>query len=294
MAGLNAPVMATDEKEILIVGSSRVHQLTWKKLPGYHVHLFSMGGLQHEDLLRIAQDNISSKTAILILVGLQVELHSRTRDRRGKAGLIYANPTPPINEIVTRLSCADYGWKTRGITTVWVAPYTPNLVLLNANRKRANNWGHSLMPYEIEMAEHFMEVIGGNRVNLIQKMRLHNLEVLELQLRPWHLTKAAGSDGLHLGYAHKRELFGHIIDDAIKMHQAGPPKPQIIELPLKPELRQAVNDVRKQKRKMRRTRAAERQIFETVAKEKALSQEKLQTSEQYGNNEPKLKKQKIA
>ena len=121
-------------------------------------------------------------------------------------------------------------------------------------------------------------------------MRLHNLEVLELQLRPWHLTKAAGSDGLHLGYAHKRELFGHIIDDVIKMHQAGPPKPQIIELPLKSELRQAVNELRKQKRKLRRTRPAERQIFENVAKEKALSQEQLQTSEQYRNNEPKLKK----
>ena len=77
------------------------------------------------------------------------------------------------------------------------------------------------------------------------------------------------------------------------MHQTGPPKPQSIEFPPKPELRQAVNEVRKQKSKMRRSRAAERQIFDTAAKEKALSQEKLQTSEQYVIDEPESKKLKI-
>ena len=84
----------------------------------------------------------------------------------------------------------------------------------------------------------------------------------------WHLTKSAGSDGLHLGAQYKRELFGEIISKAIDMQRAGPPNAQKVDLPLNPALREAVNEVRKQKRKMRRTRAAERALFDTAELEK--------------------------
>ena len=49
----------------------------------------------------------------------------------------------------------------------------------------------------------------------------------------WHLTKSAGSDGLHLGAQYKHELFGEIISEAINMQRAGPPNTQNVELPLK-------------------------------------------------------------
>ena len=52
------------------------------------------------------------------------------------------------------------------------------------------------------------------------------------------------------------------------MHRAGPPNAQKVDLPLSPALREAVNEVRKQKRKMRRTRAAERALFDTAELEK--------------------------
>ena len=79
------------------------------------------------------------------------------------------------------------------------------------------------MPYEVEMAEHFEEIIERNRINLINRMKSENLDVLELELTPWHLTKPTGSDGLHLGSVHKRQLFDKIISYAVDMHRFGPP-----------------------------------------------------------------------
>ena len=266
----------SDDRELLIIGDSRLHQLAWAKRTGFKIRLISEGGLRHEKLLKIAEENITEKTSILVLVCLQVELHSRTIDRKGKAGMVYANPTPPLDSIVTRLSCADHGWKKRGITTVWVAPYTPNLVLHNTIRKCARKWGIKLMRYEEEMAEHFMDVIEENRMKLLKKMQNHHLDVLELKIQNCHLTKSAGSDGLHLGAQYKRELFGVIISEAIEMQRAGPPNTQKVELPLNPALREAVNEVRKQKRKMRRTRAAERAIFDAAEKEKLAQVQEIQ------------------
>ena len=192
-----ANVHPNAEKKILIIRSSRIHGLEWRKRTGFNIKVFSKGGLTYAELITIVNSKICDETEILILVGLQVELHSRTMDKRGNPGLVYANPTPPIPEIVSTLGTSDYAWKTRGITVVWVAPYTPNLVLHNEVRKHARNWGR-LMPYEVEMAEHFEEIIERNRINLINRMKSENLDVLELELTPWHLTKPAGSDGLHL------------------------------------------------------------------------------------------------
>jgi len=41
------------------------------------------------------------------------------------------------------------------------------------------------MPYEVEIAEHFEEIIERNRINLINRMKSENLNVLELELTPW-------------------------------------------------------------------------------------------------------------
>ena len=106
------------DKELLIVGSSRVHGLEWGKRPGFVVRVLSYGGLTYQDLISKVDSSINSNTVALILVGLQVELHSRTVDRQGRAGLVYANPTPPISEIVTSLSSSDYGWKLNGGNTL--------------------------------------------------------------------------------------------------------------------------------------------------------------------------------
>ena len=98
-------------------------------------------------------------------------------------------------------------------------------------------------------------------------MKNENLDIFELPLLPHHLTKESGSDGLHLGADSKRDLFDQAINKAIGMHRTGPPTLKHVGLPLQPEVREAMNMARRQKRKMRRTRAAERQLFEAAAAE---------------------------
>ena len=262
-------------REILIIGSSIVHQLQWRRRTGFYIRLITVGGLTHENLINIAKENITDKTAILILVCFQVELHSRSKDRQGRAGMVYANPTPPIENIVRRVSSADHEWKAKGINTIWVAPYTPNLVRLNTVRKRARNWGYELTGYEVETAEHYMDVIEENRVKLIKTMESNHVEERSLKIQNSYLTEAAGSDGLHLSQYYKRELFGLIIDKSIKMHEAGPPIPREVGLPLTPELREAVTAVRRQKRKMQRTRAAERALFQAAREEEGSTSQKV-------------------
>ena len=269
MDELGSSSTSTD-REVLMIGSSRVRGLQWRRYPGYSIKLVSIPGLKHKDLIREVDARITDQTSILILVCLQVELHARTMSRSGQAGMIYANPTPPIDSIVSGLSCADYRWKkTHGLHVIWVAPYTPNLLLLNEVRKRARNWGRHLTDYEKEMAEHFMEVIAGNKEKLILTMRQHNLHVEELPLSQSHLTRQANSDGLHLGNQEKKMLFGAVIETAIALHKTGPANVQPVEMPLNPELREAVNQVRRQKRKMQRTRAAERELYRTAVQEKS-------------------------
>ena len=258
---------STVHKEILMIGSSRIHGLSWTARTGFNIRVISQSGLNHQELIKIANDNITTRTAFLILVGLQVELHTRIENENGDKGFVYANTTPPNDEIVSRLSCADLSWKRRGIHAVWVAPYTPNLVRLNELKKRKNRWGFRLMPYEIDMCKHWMRVIDTNRKKIIHMMRTRSLEVLQLEIQDWHLTESANSDGLHLGFEQKRELFGAVISKAINMHNAGPPIPQQVDLPLEPEIREKMNDVRRLKRKMRKTRAAERQIYEAAVQE---------------------------
>ena len=282
MEALGSSSSSTD-REVLMVGSSRVRGLQWRRYPGYSLKLVSIPGLRHEDLIKEVDARITNQTSILILVCLQVELHARTKSRSGQAGMIYANPTPPIDSIVSRLSCADYRWKTsHGLHVIWVAPYTPNLLLLNEVRKRARKWGTHLTDYEKEMAEHFMEVIDGNRKKLIMTMRQHSLQVTELPLSKTHLTRQCNSDGLHLGNIEKKELFGAVIENAMVQHKSGPPNVQPIEMPLNPELREAVNQVRRQKRKMQRTRAAERELYRAAEEEKNADA-----------NAPKAKKPKL-
>ena len=87
---------SSNDLNILIVGSSRVRGLRWKKYPGYSITLASKGGLTHENLVRMVDENITSNTVLLILVGLQVELHSRTMSPTGEPGMIFANVIPPI------------------------------------------------------------------------------------------------------------------------------------------------------------------------------------------------------
>ena len=257
----------TAKRDILIIGISRIHGLTWRRKPGYNIKLQSYNGLTHTDLIHRANSAINDYTSILILVALQVELHSRTMDRQGRPGLVFANPTPPIHEIVTTLSTYDLKWKSKGITVLWVGPYTPNMVLLNTVRKQKRGWG-IMMPYEVEMAEYFQIIIEGNRTKLIDEMKRNHLVVTELQLRPWDLTSSAGSDGLHLGSASKHQLFDSVINQAIEMHQAGPPQIKEVGLPLNAEMREAWNEVKRHKRRMRRTRAAEREVYRAAAAEK--------------------------
>ena len=70
--------------------------------------------------------------------------------------------------------------------------------------------------------------------------------------------------------------------------------PQKVELPLNPALREAVNEVRKQKRKMRRTRAAERAIFDTAEMEKLAQVQGIrQPSFDQMVEEPQTKKMKM-
>ena len=252
------PALAMD-REILVVGSSRVHGLLWRRRPGFSIRLHSYSGLTHKDLIYRVNEVISENTAVLILVALQVELHSRTIDRQGRPGLVYANPTPPIRDICATLSSSDLTWKSRGIHVLWIAPYTPNMILLNTTRKQKRKWG-AMMPYEIEMAEHFQEVINGNRLKLIDSMKKYNLDVFELELRPWDLTKAAGSDGLHLGTNSKRALFDAAISRAIEKFNAGPPTIENVGLSLDAEERETWNQIKRQKRRMRRVRAAERDL----------------------------------
>ena len=259
------------EDEILFIGSSRIRGLAWTTRPGFTIKIVSRSGLNHQDLIKVADENIAPNTKILILVGLQVELHSRVQNENGQKGFVYANPTPPMDAIVSRLSCADLRWKRRGIHTVWVAPYTPNLVLLNELKKKKMKWGNHLMFYEKEMCKHWMTEIDANRRKINHMMETRCMKVVQLQILSWHLTETANSDGLHLGYEQKNELFGHVISAAIEIYRTGPPKPQEVDLPLDPELREQMNEVRRHKRKMRKTRAAERAIYETTANEHAIS-----------------------
>ena len=193
--------------------------------------------------------------------------------------MVFANPTPPIDSIVRKLSCADHKWKSMKITTVWVGPYTPNLVLHNEIRKRARNWGNILLPYEVEAAEYYMRIIDESKDKLMRAMTLNHMTVLNLELQHHHLTRSADSDGLHLGAYHKNRLFGTIIDKSISMHRSGPPNVPEIGLPLCPELREAMTEARRQKRKMRRTRAAERAVYQAADDENRRKLLKTSTSD---------------
>ena len=69
---------------------------------------------------------------------------------------------------------------------------------------------------------------------------------------------------------------------AVALHKPGPPNVQPVELPVDPELREVVNQVRRQKRKMQRTRAAERELYREAEEEKNANA-----------NAPKAKKPKL-
>ena len=246
------------ENEILMVGSSRIRDLVWKRQPGFKITIVCKGGLQHEDLVQIVDQKINSNTKIIILVCLQVELHSIKRNRNGQKGLVYANPTPPLDSIVQRLSLADQRWRNeRGVSTVvWVAPYTPNLLLYNETIKRRNKWGPRLMEYEKEAAIHYMEIIDMNRRQLISQMEKQHLMVKELPLLHHHLTTECASDGLHLGPTQKYNLFGKVIEDAISDYARAPSKQEYTGLNLSPNLREAYKLVRKLKQKSQRVMPA--------------------------------------
>ena len=64
--------------------------------------------------------------------------------------------------------------------------------------------------------------------------------------------------------------------------KTGPPNVQPVQMPLNPELREAVNQVRRQKRKIQRTRAAERELYRAAEDEKNAD-----------TNAPEAKKQKF-
>ena len=150
-----------------------------------------------------------------------------------------------------------------------MAPYTPNLVLHNEIRKRARNWGN-LYSYEKEMAIHHMNVIDGNRQKLVDKMSKMGLVVKNLELMPHHLARAGDSDGLHLGNDAKKALFGTIIDAAVKMHKNGPPVVKEVGFVLDPAVRDGIAQMRRHKRRQKRTREAESEIFKQLEKEKTM------------------------
>ena len=89
---------ASTKNEIIIVGSSRVRGLRWKRYPDYSISLTAKSGLSHEELVRLVDEKISDKTVLLILVCLQIELRSRTMSPNGEPGMVFANPTPPIEK----------------------------------------------------------------------------------------------------------------------------------------------------------------------------------------------------
>ena len=271
MAGMQQPLGLQQLVEILIVGSSRVRDLLWRRYPGFRITLVSHGGMTHQQLIRTVDRKLTedeNKTIkILICVGLQVELHSRVTNKR-RSGFVYANPTPPISDIVRDLNSADYRWRTgNGLTVLWVAPYTPDLLVLNLVVKKIRKWGNHLLPQEVECAEEWMSLIQQNREKLLVRMRANNLLVHELALLPHHLTRANGSDGLHLGDDSKRTLFGHAIEAAINLYREGPPMPNHIGIQLSAEERVGANAFRRQKRKIQKTRAAERAVFQAAAEE---------------------------
>ena len=71
-----------------------------------------------------------------------------------------------------------------------------------------------------------------------------------------------------IGSVHKRQLFDKIISFAVDKHRVGPPVLKVVGLPLNAELREACNKVRRPTRRMRRTRAAEKALYEAAAAEK--------------------------
>ena len=152
--------------EILIVGSSRAHGVEPDPVDGYQIRVKSESGLDHLGLIRKGDEEKSDNTVALILVGLQVELHSRTTDENGKnAGMVYANQTPHTKNIVRTISSADHRWRTEDkLVVVWVPPYTPNLVRHNQVRKQRRRWGKFLYPYEVTEARHHMRTIEKNRI----------------------------------------------------------------------------------------------------------------------------------
>ena len=185
-----------------------------------------------------------------------------------------------LKKIVYNLSTADHRWKKdHNVHTIWVSPYTPNLLLLNEIRKKARGWGSSLLYYEKEAADFYMSIIDENRKKMVHKMRQSGLLVSDLSLLPHHLTRAGNSDGLHLSDDAKFILFGRVIEEGINLHKSGPPLVREVGLPLDPALREAVTHVRRHKRRMQRTRAAERGIFQQLEKEKEEKRSKSMGSE---------------
>ena len=183
--------------------------------------------------------------------------------------MLYANPTPPIHDIVRDLNTADYQWRQhKGLTVMWVGPYTPNLLVHNEIRKQKRGWGNRLLGYEEEAAVHFEEVIEENRKKLIQKMTDNSLIVRQLELLPRHLKPRDGSDGLHLGSHTKKRLFGQVFDAAIQLHQEGAPPREDPGLQLTAEQREVANILRAQKRKRERTRAAEKALFAAAKRQR--------------------------
>ena len=97
-----------------------------------------------------------------------------------------------------------------------------------------------------------------------------NLTVRNLDLMPHHLTRAGDSDGLHLGSDAKNLLFGRIIDEGLRMHRGSPPVVTEVGLILEPETRNAIVQMRRHKRLLKKTRVAEKEIYKQVEKEKSL------------------------
>jgi len=63
-------------------------------------------------------------------------------------------------------------------------------------------------------------------------------------------------------------LFEPVIDRAVELSLSGPPQIQEVGFPLDNEMRTAWNQVKRHKRRMRRTRAAERELFTAAEEER--------------------------
>ena len=119
--------------------------IQWREYDGYTIKLVSIDGLQHENLIQAVDSRLTKESMILILVYLQVELLSRTKNKHEQGGMVYANPAPPLRNHLQHQLCGlpleKKPWPHRRLGTL-------NLPLHNEVRKRARKSGNNLLNYE--------------------------------------------------------------------------------------------------------------------------------------------------